>query len=77
MSPKLEHDEAYLAMFAFLDAHYSRTKSDDIGGLLGDMSLLPSGSPADPAVSEDWAKAVAAARAGKVDATMKHRRATI
>jgi len=74
MSRKLGHDEAYLAMFAFLEAHYFRSKSDDIGVLLGDLSLLSDGSPADPAVTEDWSNAVAAARAGKVDATMKLRK---
>jgi hypothetical protein len=63
--------EAYLAMFAFLQGVYERSRSDDLGGLLGSLSLLPDGGPADPAFSADWDSAWRAAVDGKVDASMR------
>lgn len=54
----LTEKEAYLAMFYYLDAYYDRTKSDEIGSLLGDMTLLEDGSPADPAIWIDWKIAI-------------------
>ena len=68
---QLTSEQAYLAMFTFLDAHYQRAKSDDIGALLGSMSFLPDGIPADPAVAEDWRAAVQAATDRSVDATLR------
>jgi hypothetical protein len=68
---QLTESQAYLAMFAFLRDHYSRTGSDDLGALLGDLLLLSDGSPSDPAVKSDWAKAVSEAKAGRVSAIMK------
>jgi hypothetical protein len=65
-----EH-EAYLAMFAFLETHYRRGPSDDIGALLGALSLLPDGSPADAAMTGDWREACKAATEGRVDAAMR------
>jgi hypothetical protein len=64
----LSTHQAYLAMFAFLEKEYRLCPSDDIGGLLGSMSLLPGGMPADSAVVEQWREAVDAALAGTVDA---------
>ncbi|MBG9389876.1 hypothetical protein I5803_17730 [Caenimonas sp. DR4.4] len=55
-------------MFAFLEAHYQRTKSDDIGALLGDLTLLPGGTSADPAAIVDWQHALSRARGEVVDA---------
>ncbi len=54
----LNEKQAFLAMFYFLDDYYDKTSSDEIGSLLGDLSLLPDGKPADPAAWEDWKKAV-------------------
>lgn len=51
---KLDIQEAYNAMFEFLANYYERTHSDDVGALLGSMSLLGDGKPADPAVWQDW-----------------------
>jgi hypothetical protein len=62
--------QAYAAMFRFLEGVYERTKSNDIGGLLGSLSLLPDGSPADPAFIEDWREAVQFALAGGDAATL-------
>jgi hypothetical protein len=50
--------QAYAAMFHFLKQLYNRTKSDELGGLLGDLSMLEDGHPADPAVWNDWQQAV-------------------
>ena len=61
--------EAYSAMFCFLDAYYLRGKSDEIGGMLGYMSLTPDGLPADLAVWSDWLEAVQRA---KDDPTADH-----
>jgi len=63
--------QAYLAMYSFLDAHYQRTNADDVGALLGSMSLLPDGVPVDPAIAEDWRAAVQAAVTGAVDANLR------
>ena len=51
-------DEAYDAMFDYLDKYYDRTKSDDVGSLLGEMSLLQDGNSADSAALEDWTDSV-------------------
>jgi hypothetical protein len=68
---QLSETEAYLAMFAFLEGHFSRTQSSDIGALLGELSVLPDGQPADPAVKSDWASAIAQAKTGRVSAQMR------
>lgn len=54
----LTDEQAYAAMFHFLEDLYSRTKSDDVGSLLGSMSLLPDGGTADSAIAKRWQKAV-------------------
>ena len=63
LTPRL----AYLCMFEFLRQYYERGHSDEIGGLLSDLSLLEDGHPADPAQESDWEKAVRAVLAA--DAT--------
>jgi hypothetical protein len=68
---ELTSKQAYLAMFSFLDDYYQRTKSDDVGSLLGSMSLLRDGTPADPAIKGEWGAAVKRALAGSVDAAMR------
>jgi hypothetical protein len=50
--------EAYLARFNFLDRYYGTTKADEIGALLGGLSLLSDGSPADPGYKKEWLDAV-------------------
>ena len=66
----LTEEQAYLAMFSFLEAEYLLTSSDEIGGLLGSMSLLPGGSTADPAVKEQWKESVDRALRGEVNAVL-------
>ncbi|PNK61344.1 hypothetical protein [Psychrobacter sp. FDAARGOS_221] len=57
MKEYLTHEEAYKAMFVFLESYYDRSKSDDIGGLLGSMSLVE-GKPIDQALWDDWYEAI-------------------
>jgi len=63
--------QAYLAMFAFLDGYWRRGKSEEIGALLGALSLLENDRPADPALAADWDDAVRLALADSVDARMR------
>ena len=65
--PNLTLKEASAAMFEVLKSRYKQTRSDELGGMLGEMSLLPDGSTADPAIWGDWLKCVEAAKGGKVD----------
>jgi len=50
---KLTIEQAYLAMFYFLEDLYERTHSDDLGGFLGSFRLLNDRKPADPAAWSD------------------------
>jgi len=67
----LTDQQAYAAMFAFLEHWYGMTKSNDVAALLGSLSLLPNGSPADPALASDWSDAVQRAVEGRVNVTMQ------
>lgn len=58
---ELTEKEAFRAMFYFLVDYYRRTKSDEIGGILGDLSLRDDGMPMDPAAWIDWKNAVSKA----------------
>ena len=62
----LSEKEAFEAMYAFLVEIYERTQADELGALLGSMSLLPDGRPADPAIWSDWLKCVQQARRREV-----------
>ena len=68
---KLTLLEAYTAMYRFLEQEYELVGADEIGGLLGDMSLLPDGCTADPASWDDWLKAVGRVFAGDTDIGLK------
>jgi hypothetical protein len=68
--PKLTSRQAYLAMFSFLEAYYARGKSDEIGSILGSMTLLEDGFPADPAYLKDWEAAVSQALDGENNAAL-------
>jgi hypothetical protein len=67
----LTKKEAYLAMFAFLENEYEMSKSDDIGGLLSNISLLPDGKSVDPAAWKDWEDAIKKVKESKIDASLK------
>ncbi len=60
MEEKLTYLEAFKSMQCFLEKYYEETQSDDIGSLLGDISLgmWEDGSTGDPAAWNDWVKCV-------------------
>ncbi|MEO5970413.1 MAG: hypothetical protein ABIQ95_10845 [Bdellovibrionia bacterium] len=58
MENKLTYLEAFNSMRHFLERYYERTKSNDIGSLLGDLQLLQDMSTADPAAWHNWIKSV-------------------
>ena len=72
-NPKLTTQEAYLAMYEFLGELYRRTKSDELGALLGGMSFLADGETADPAAWKDWLKCVQRILDGGGDAQLNLR----
>ena len=67
MPDVLTVEEAYGAMYRYLQRHLERTGSKEIAELLGGMSLLEDGTPVDPAVWSDWLEAVQDVRAEKID----------
>ena len=54
----LTDKQAYEAMFYFLDHRYQKLKEDALALLLGDMSTLSDGGPADPAIEKHWRQAI-------------------
>jgi hypothetical protein len=54
----LTDKQAYEAMFYFLDHRYQKLKESALASLLGDMSTLSDGGPADPAIENYWQKAI-------------------
>lgn len=71
MEQSLTSMEAYKAMYAFLDELYHQFGFDELGGLLGGMSLLQDGGTADPAIWKDWLRAVEKAKSGAVNANLR------
>ncbi len=63
----LSSRQAYAAMYVYLEDIYRRTESDELGALLGGMSLLGDGGTADPAAWADWEEAVRKALSGRAD----------
>ncbi|MGO4153078.1 hypothetical protein [Cupriavidus sp. YAF13] len=53
-------EQAYRAMFYFLEHEYDLTKADEIGGLLSSLSweITQRHGPADAAAWQDWRDAV-------------------
>ena len=67
MSVILDESTAYAAMFEFLNSYYESTKSDDIGSLLGSMSIMEDGDPVDIAFKYEWKESIEKAIKGKTD----------
>ena len=67
METPLTAKEAFAAMYFFLDELYQKYGFDQLGGLLGGMSLLDDGITADPALWNDWLRMVAKAKEGNPD----------
>lgn len=72
-STRLTMREAYAAMYAYLQDIYDRTKSDELGALLGGLSFLQDRSTADPAAWTDWEEAVHRSLSGTVDVSLRIR----
>ncbi|MGP0175242.1 hypothetical protein ACSVIJ_25665 [Pseudomonas sp. NCHU5208] len=68
---KITTKQACLVMIAFLENYYSLTNADEIGALLGGLSLLPDGSSADPASKSDWDNAIQKVLSGKMNAQLQ------
>jgi len=56
--PNISLEQGYEAMLKFLEKYYELTGADDIGALLGSMSPLADGKPADSAMWAEWRTAV-------------------
>ena len=55
----LSPEQAYNAMFVFIDRYYVRTgRSPELGALLGDLQMNRDGLPMDPASWGDWLAAI-------------------
>ncbi len=67
---QLTQEQAYLAMYSFLEKQFS-LGCVELGGILGSMSILPDGNPADAALVADWQDAIAAAFSGKAKARLE------
>jgi hypothetical protein len=59
----MTEDQAYRTMFLFLEERYLRLPSDGLGTLLGELRILEDGGPADPAIKEEWQRALSMAKA--------------
>lgn len=70
MNEEVSVKQAYLAMYSFLEELYSRYGFDQLGGLLGGMSLLPDGTPADPAMWSDWLQCIERSKSEQIEATV-------
>ncbi|WP_082928483.1 hypothetical protein [Cupriavidus gilardii] len=57
---KLSVEQAYRAMFYFLEKEYERTGADEIGGLLSSLAwtITEGRGPADLGAWQDWRDAV-------------------
>lgn len=64
----LTKQQAFLAMFAYLEIHFKRFGPGEVGTVLSELSLLPDGGTFDPAAWDDWIKCVQKAKHGEVDA---------
>ena len=49
MNENVTKIQAFNAMRKFLEMYYTRTLSDDVGSLLGDLQMTAEGETADPA----------------------------
>lgn len=70
MNINLNEKEAYAAMYQYLVYVYEITKSDGLGGLLGDMSSLGDGETADPAVWHEWLRCIDQVKQNQVDTSL-------
>jgi len=68
MKARTKHEispEEHAAMFEFLDSYDNQTYSDDVGGLLGQLSMLREGTTYTREDERQWRKAVSLAVAAR------------
>ena len=58
LTEELTVRQAYFVMFEYLRRYYERGKSDEVGGMLGNLSLLADGGSADPTALADFLDSV-------------------
>ncbi len=58
MAEQITLEEAFKAMFVFLDRYYDRGGGGELADVLSDIQLMSDGKPADPAQWKDWIDAV-------------------
>ena len=58
MCEKLTEQEAYMAMYDFLEHHFKILDSDVLAMLLSGLSLLPDGDSMDSAMKREWLASV-------------------
>jgi Ser/Thr protein kinase RdoA (MazF antagonist) len=72
----MKERDAYNTMVRFLEGRYSQLPSEELCDLLGALHLAADGEPYDPAITEDWNAAVAAAKAEREAAPVPLRKAS-
>lgn len=70
MENTLTINQAYLAMFAFLETYYNQTKSDDVANILTGLSLMSDGLPFDRGFYQEWMSSVSKVKIGEINAGM-------
>ena len=72
MEENLSYNEAYVAMFNFLEELSSKFGNDaEIGGILGSMSFLSDEEPIDQSFWKIWLESVERAKRGDSDIILK------
>ena len=65
-------EQAFRAMFVFLDEYYKRSKGEaELGDVLGDIQLMGDAMPADPAAWGDWLSAIDTVCGNRADASAR------
>ncbi len=64
-------DQAYAAMYAFLERFNETYRSDDISNLLHGLSTHSDGCPMDAAHTIDWTECIEKARKGEIDTKIR------
>jgi hypothetical protein len=61
MDTTLTTEQGFRAMFIFLDSYWSEFKTATLGDVLSDLQPADGGQSSDPAMWQDWLRAVEAA----------------
>lgn len=66
-SDKFSEEEAFATMFVFLEQYYSRTKSEEIGVLLGSLAPLGDCKPLDIGMWSEWEKCASVVKSRRLE----------